>query len=660
MRNLTNAEIEQLKQQQCSAQDWSKIEVAEPFHPEYVQDVKFSGKVRIGRLDAEYTLPGDFVVHSGLYRSAVHNCEFGDNVHIYNVHNYMANYRVGDNTCIENVHSIVVDGSSTFGNGVRVPVMNEGGGREIPIFDHLSAHMAYILTLYRHRPEMINRLTALIDAYAESQRSTMGYIGSNVRIINCGSLKNVRIGDYAQIGGVSVLKNGSINSNEQAPVKIGSGVKCNDFIICSGVTITDSTLVSRCFVGQGCEMGKHYSAMDSLFFSNCQGFHGEATAIFAGPYTVTHHKSTLLIAGMFSFLNAGSGSNQSNHMYKLGPIHQGIAERGSKTTSDSYLLWPAKVGAFTLVMGRHTKHSDTSALPFSYLIENATESYIVPAVNLRSVGTIRDAQKWPKRDNRKDSHQLDMINYNLLSPYTIQKMYQGRHVLQEIMRLSGEGTEVYSYQNCKIRNSSLRKGIELYAIGIKKFLGNSLISRLSSREWHTMSEMRAVLRPDTAIGAGEWIDCSGLIAPKTEIMRTLNAIEQGQLRTLEQVQECFITMHTNYYTYEWTWALEKLEQVWGKTVDEVEMEDIVRTIEEWKEAVVGLDRLVYNDAKKEFSLNAHTGFGVDGDHEQNTLDFENVRGKFESNSFVLAVLEHIRRKSALGDEMLLKVHNLSR
>ena len=23
-------------------------------------------------------------------------------------------------------------------------------------------------------------------------------------------------------------------------------------------------------------------------------------------------------------MNAGSGSNQSNHMYKLGPIHQGI------------------------------------------------------------------------------------------------------------------------------------------------------------------------------------------------------------------------------------------------------------------------------------------------------------------------------------------------
>ena len=658
MRQLTEQEIEQLKSQHCTSRDWSLIEVAEPFHPEYIREVAFSGKVRIGRLENEYTLPGGFTVHSGLYRASVHNCEFGDNVHIYNVSNYMANYRIGNDTCIENVHSIVVDGSSTFGNGVRVPVMNEGGGREIPIYDHLSAHLAYILTLYRHRPEVINRLTQMIDAYAETQRAEMGYIGNNVHILNCGSLKNVRIGDYAQIGGASVLKNGSINSNAQAPVKIGSGVKCNDFIICSGVSITDSTLVSKCFIGQGCEMGKHYSALESLFFSNCQGFHGEATAIFAGPYTVTHHKSTLLIAGMFSFLNAGSGSNQSNHMYKLGPIHQGMAERGAKTTSDSYLLWPAKVGAFTLVMGRHTKHSDTSALPFSYLIENATESYIVPAVNLRSVGTIRDAQKWPKRDNRKDPHKLDLINYNLLSPYTIQKMYQGQQVLRDIMHLSGESTEVYSYQNCKIRNSSLRKGIELYGVGIKKFLGNSLISRLSKAEWHNLSELRQALRPDSQVGHGEWIDCSGLLAPKSEISRLLDDIQNGGLTSLTEAQQRLIDMHNSYYSYEWTWALEKLEEVWGKSVDQVEIADIVRTIEAWKEAVVGLDKLVYDDAKKEFSLNARTGFGADGNDEQTNRDFENVRGKFESNSFVLAVLEHIRKKSELGDTMLAKVKSL--
>ena len=654
-RSLTSAEIAQLESQGCSAANWTEIEVAEAFDAQYVHNTRFSGRNRLGAFHREITLPGGLNIHAGIYNATLHNCEVGDDAHLYNIHNYIANYRIGRETCIENVNAILVDGKTTFGNGVRVPVMNEGGGREIPIFNELSASLAYILTLYRHRPAMIHEVERMIDAYAEQQASETGYIGDHVRILNCGSIKNVKIGDYAELSGVSRLKNGTINSNEAAPVRLGSGVKCVDFIIASGVEIGDSTLVDKCFVGQGCIFDKHYSAGESLFFSNCQGMHGEACAIFAGPYTVTHHKSTLLIAGMFSFLNAGSGSNQSNHMYKLGPIHQGIAERGAKTTSDSYLLWPSKIGAFSLVMGRHTHHADTSELPFSYLIENNSESYLVPGANLRTVGTIRDAQKWPKRDNRKDPHKIDQINFNLLSPYTVQKMWNGREVLNELQALSGENTEVYGYKNCKIRNSSLRHGRELYTIGIQKFLGNSLISRLEKSEWHTIEEIRAALRPDSNIGLGTWVDLAGLIAPKDEVKKLLDEIEKGGL-TLENIQARLVQMHANYYSYEWTWALEKLEQVWGCSVDEVSKEQICTTIRQWQEAVVNLDRMVYNDARKEFDLNSQTGFGVDGDREQAEADFEEVRGSFESNSFVKAVLEHIERKTALGEKMLEKLN----
>jgi len=650
-RQLTSAEIAQLEAQGCSAESWAEVEVAQEFDPRYVRNTRFSGHNRLGVFRREIEMPGGLKVHSGIYNATLHNCEVGDDAHLYNIHNYIANYRIGRETCIENVNAILVDGKTTFGNGVRVPVMNEGGGREIPIFNELSASLAYILTLYRHRPKMIHEVERLIDAYAETQASEVGYIGDHVRILNCGSIKNVKVGDYAELTGVSRLKNGTINSNEYAPVRLGSGVKCVDFIIASGVEIGDSTLVDKCFVGQGCVFDKHYSAGESLFFSNCQGMHGEACAIFAGPYTVTHHKSTLLIAGMFSFLNAGSGSNQSNHMYKLGPIHQGIAERGAKTTSDSYLLWPSKIGAFSLVMGRHTHHADTSELPFSYLIENNSESYLVPGANLRTVGTIRDAQKWPKRDNRKDPHRLDQINFNLLSPYTVQKMWRGREVLNELQALSGENTEVYGYRNCKIRNSSLRHGRELYTIGIQKFLGNSLISRLEKTEWHTLAEMRAALRPDSAAGSGDWVDLAGLIAPKSEVSRLLNDIEKGGL-TLEDIQARLVQLHANYYSYEWTWALEKLEQVWGCSVEEVSLEQICMTVNQWLEAVVNLDHMVYDDARKEFDLNSQTGFGVDGDREQAEADFEEVRGSFESNSFVKAVLEHIERKTALGEKML--------
>ena len=657
-RKLNEKEISQLKAQGCIATNWADIEVAPDFTTNHIYYTRFSGNVKLGIFNYEFTLAGGIKKHAGLYHVTLHNVIVGNHCCIENVKNYIANYHIGDYTFIENVDILLVDGRSRFGNGVEVAVLNETGGREVMIYDRLSAHQAYIMALYRHRPILIEKMKGIIEKYAENNASEMGTIGSHVMIVDSGYIKNVKVGDYCKIEGAGRLKNGSLNSNQEAPIHIGYGVVCDDFIISSGSDVEDGTMLTRCFIGQACHLGHNYSASDSLFFSNCQEENGEACAIFAGPFTVTHHKSTLLIAGMFSFMNAGSGSNQSNHMYKLGPIHQGAMERGAKTTSDSYILWPAKVGAFSLVMGRHVNHADTSNLPFSYLIEQQNTTYLVPGVNLRSVGTIRDAQKWPKRDKRKDPNRLDQINYNLLSPYTIQKMMKGCQILKDLRRVSGETSETYSYQSAKIKNSSLMNGIKFYETAIHKFLGNSIIKRLEEINFQSDEEIRARLLPSTEIGLGEWVDVSGLIAPKSEIDRLMVDIESGLVMTVEHIHERFVEMHKNYYTYEWTWAYEKILSFYGLKADLITAKDVVSIVKQWQEAVVGLDKLLYADAKKEFSLSAMTGFGADGSREEKVQDFEQVRGVFESNPFVTAVLQHIDLKTALGNELIERISPL--
>ena len=658
-RKLDRQEIDQLVKQGCTADDWANIEVALSFKPDYIFHTRFSGQVQLGVFEHEFTLAGGIKKHAGLRYATLHNVTVGDNCCIENVKNYIANYQIGDYTFIENVDIILVDGVSKFGNGVEVAVLNETGGREVMLHDRLSAHEAYIMALYRHRPALIEKMKAIVEKHADDCASSRGRIGHHVTIVDSGYIKNVKIGDYCKIEGAGRLKNGSLNSNAEAPIHIGYGVVCDDFIVSSGSDIEDGTTLTRCFIGQACHFGHNYSASDSLFFSNCQEENGEACAIFAGPFTVTHHKSTLLIAGMFSFMNAGSGSNQSNHMYKLGPIHQGAMERGAKTTSDSYILWPAKVGAFSLVMGRHVNNADTSNLPFSYLIEQQNTTYLVPGVNLRSVGTIRDAQKWPKRDKRKDPFRLDQINYNLLSPYTIQKMMKGRQILKDLRRVSGETSETYSYQSAKIKNSSLNKGIKLYETAIHKFLGNSLIKRLEEIKFQSDEEIRARLIPDTEIGTGEWVDVSGLIAPKSEIEKLMMDIETGALESVDQMHERFVEMHRNYYTYEWTWAYQEILSFYRLNLEQITAKDVIAIVKQWQEAVVGLDKMVYADAKKEFSLSAMTGFGADGSREEQEQDFEQVRGVFESNPFVTAVLQHIEVKTALGNELIERISHLA-
>ena len=651
-RSLSAAEIAQLESQWCTAEDWNNISVSDNFSPQHISHVSFSGQIRLGAFDKVYELPGGVKKHSGISRAVLHNVQVGDDCCICNVRNYIANYDIDHDTYIENVDCIFTEGRSTFGNGVKASVLNETGGREVLINDKLSAHQAYIMALYRHRPVVIRRMMEMVEYYSDKHASETGTIGHDTRIVNSGCIRNVRIGDCAVIEGVSRLSNGSVNSHAEAPVHIGCGVIADDFIISSGSHVDDGAMISRCFVGQACHLGHNYSASDSLFFSNCQGENGEACAIFAGPFTVTHHKSTLLIAGMFSFMNAGSGSNQSNHMYKLGPIHQGTLERGAKTTSDSYILWPSRVGAFSLVMGRHVNHADTSDMPFSYLIEQKGTTYLVPGVNLRSVGTIRDAQKWPKRDKRTDPKKLDFINYNLLSPFTIQKMFKAVAILRELRRLSGETSDAYAYQSAKIKSSSLEKGIKLYETAIHKFMGNSIIKRLEEIPFKTNDEIRRRLRPDTATGSGEWVDIAGLIAPKSEIDKLLAGIEDGSIDRLKKINACFEEMHRNYYTYEWTWAYGKIKEFYGIDPEQITAAQVTDIVNKWREAVVGLDRMVYEDARKEFSLSAKTGFGADGTMSEKDLDFEQVRGDFENNTFVTAVLEHIEAKTALGNELI--------
>ena len=365
-RPLTQSEITALENQGCYTSDWSKIGVSDPFSTDHIHYVRFLGEVKIGKLGGVIKSAAGEHRTSGLYNSKIEHCEIGDDVLMDHVQ-LIRNYLIEDRVILENVSSISVSGPSSFGNGYEIEVLNEGGGRELKIFDRLSAQLAYMVVSYRHDPEWIASINRLIDAYVLEKTSETGTIGPGATIHDSGTISGVNIGESAVIRGVSLLENGSITSNAQAPTLVGENVIAKNFIISSGSRIDSGALLDKCFVGQSVEMGKQFSAENSVFFSNSEAFHGEAVSVFAGPYSVSHHKSTLLIAGMFSFYNAGSGTNQSNHMYKLGPVHQGVLERGSKTGSFAYLIWPGRIGAYSVVMGKNMASFDTSDFPFSYI-----------------------------------------------------------------------------------------------------------------------------------------------------------------------------------------------------------------------------------------------------------------------------------------------------
>ncbi|MDE6197622.1 MAG: DUF4954 family protein [Muribaculaceae bacterium] len=651
-RSLTEKEIDILVSGGCTAENWDTVKVSEGFDPSRVSRVEFSGDVVLGRLEGCFTRPGGLKRRSGIHNVTLHNVSVGNDVYINGIANHIANYDIADNAYIENVDSIVATLDSSFGIGTEVSVLNETGGREVPIYERLSAQTAYLIAMYRNRREMVERLITLIKVHAASLFGTRGKIGSHAQIVNAGSITNVNIGEYACIKGATRLANGTISGSESDPVHVGRDVIADGFVLAAGSCVDDGAVIQHCFIGQATKLTHLFSAHDSLFFANCACENGEAAAIFGGPYTVTMHKSSLLIAGMFSFLNAGSGSNQSNHMYKLGPIHQGVVERGSKTTSDSYILWPAKIGAFSLVMGRHVNHPDTSRLPFSYLIENRNESFLVPGINIRSVGTIRDAQKWPKRDKRRTDDKLDCINFNLLSPYTAGKMMSGIRLLNDLERTAGLTAEKFAFQTMTIEARALRKGRDLYGLAIDKFMGNSVIHRLGTEPLSGEAEISARLAPTHKAGKGKWIDVCGMFAPKSEVDTICDAIENCTIISLEELEANWRRLHADYYDMEWTWVTEHMADWCGKNVDELTADDIRAIVDRWITSVTNLNGMLLEDARKEYSLKSRTGFGIDAPSEDADDDFTSVRGQFDSDPFVEMVLKHNVSKRALADRAI--------
>jgi hypothetical protein len=198
----------------------------------------------------------------------------------------------------------------------------------------------------------------------------------------------------------------------------------------------------------------------------------------------------------------------------------------------------------------------------------------------------------------------------------------------------------------------------LYQMGIDKFLGNCLLTRLENKQFAHIDELRAALKPQTSVGPGHWLDLAGLLAPEEVIHQMLSDIENGALSSLEQVEDRFRSIYENYPEYEWAWTVDVLEGILNKRIDEITPDDVIELTVSWKKAVVELDRMLRADAGKEFTATAQTGYGLDGDGQSKAVDFEHVRGNFEGNSFVQEIEEHIVRKTAMGDDLIGRMEEL--
>jgi hypothetical protein len=627
-RNLTSREIESLKNQGCSSSDWNLVKVKEGFKTSHIFEVHFHGDVRLGIFEPAKGV--ELLKRPGLYHSVISDSSVADHARIADV-NLIHGYEIQEEVIIERVDELSVNSISSFGNGQVLDVLNEGGGRELPLYDGLTSQVAYMTVLYQHDHELVKALKFMIHQYVESKKSGKGIIAKKAMIRNSSVIRNVMIGESAMIDGARLLQEGTIVSCADDPARIGEGVMAKHFIIHHGSYVESYAMLDKVFVGQGVRIGKQFSAENSVFFANCEGFHGEAVSLFAGPYSVSHHKSSLLIAALISFYNAGSGTNQSNHMYKLGPLHQGILERGCKTGSFAYLLWPCRVGAFSVVMGKHSGNFDTSDFPFSYITVEEEKSFLTPGMNLITVGTRRDVEKWPARDRRKTNHKLDLITFDWLNPMIIKKSIDASQILGELYDKTSKEQDSVSYKGVRIKRLLLKSCRKYYDMLTPVFLGEQLIQRVEAGKSIQPGPVRISIDQS-------WIDLGGMITTLSAVEDLMQEIKSRKINSIEQLAERLSGLNKSYGDMVWEWTLSLVSKVLEKPVEKIGNDDFSKIVMDWKENKIRLNNMILSDAKKEFDQSSRIGFGVDGDERTRDEDFSSVRGTYDGNKFVKALL----------------------
>ena len=610
--HLTDQQIESLKRNDCWAQDWNDVMVTDKFDVSRCHRVQFYGWARLGSGEGTVEITDGFVKNCGIYNATLRNVTIGDNCLIENIGNYLNNVTIGDGCYISNVSTIDTHGQPNYGQGHTIAVLNEVGDGNLLLLRELNSQLAALMVKHGDNKEMMQAIERMVHKSVAQARPACSTIGNHVRVVNTGTINNTVIDDGCQISGASRLSNCTICSTVENPIIIGTGVICDNTIVSGGSHLNGSVKLTDSFVGEACELENGFTAASSVFFANSYMSNGEACAAFCGPFTVSHHKSSLLIGAMFSFYNAGSATNFSNHAYKMGPMHYGTLERGCKTASGAYLLLPANVGSFSVLFGKLMYHPNTQDLPFSYLIAYSDTMYLVPGRNFATVGLYRDIRKWPKRDKRPQGVRKSVVNFDWLSPFTISEVLRGKKILENLRSASGNRVSTYNYHEYVIKAPLLHKGIEYYDMALRIYMGAVL-------------KRHKPVPPITTKGEGNWIDLAGLLMPQSAEDQIIDDIVSGRLDSIEAVNARFKAIDADYNELRWSWSYRVILDYYG--IDELTDEAVERIHQDYITARRQWIALIREDAEKEFSL-GDVDRGVLDDFVSmldREVDFENQR-----------------------------------
>lgn len=590
-RQLSAYEIEVLVRNRNTSDNWNNILVSDAFNPELVQNCKFYGLVRIGKLEPFYMEFKNLRRPVGFYNSTIISCDFGDNVVVDNV-TYLAHYIVGNEVIIINVNEAATTDYAKFGNGIVkdgeseeiriwLEVCNENGGRKIMPFAGMLPGDAYLWTRFRDNEQLQKKFQEFSTKKFDNRRGYYGTIGDRTVIKNCRIIKDVNIGSDAYIKGANKIKNVTINSSADAMTQIGEGCELVNGIIDHGCRIFYGVKAVRFFLASHSQLKYGARLINSYLGNNSTISCCEVLNSLIFPSHEQHHNNSFLCAALLNGqTNIAAGATIGSNHNSRGADGEMVAGRGFWPGLCVSLKHNSKFASFTILAKGDYPAELNIPIPFS-LVNNevhTNELVVMPGYwfqyNLYALA--RNSWKYVARDKR--DLKIQNIEFGYLAPDTINEIVSSITLFQKLTGASfltkekGEknftneqaiatGKELLESKASVVneldvlaenfensgRNVRLVKVLPCYHIFkdlVSYYAVQQLAEFILTEKVASLQQLQQSLPVKPVLQ--EWVNVGGQLIPQPELDKLLKHIQSGKIKSWAEVHD-FYKQQGNLY-----------------------------------------------------------------------------------------------------------------
>ena len=682
-RQLTAYEIEVLVRNRNTSSNWNDILVSDDFTPELVQNCKFFGLVRIGKLAPYYLEFHNLRRPVGLYNSTIISCDFGDNVCIDNT-NYLSHYIVGNDVMIVNTNEMATTDHAKFGNGVLkegedesiriwLEVCNENGGRSIIPFNGMLPGDAWLWSRFRDDKVVQEKFKEFTSAAFDNRRGYYGKVGDRTVIKNCKIIKDVWIGSDAYLKGANKLKNLTINSSPAAMSQIGEGCELVNGIVGFGCRVFYGVKAVRFIMASHSQLKYGARLINSYLGNNSTISCCEVLNSLIFPAHEQHHNNSFLCAAVvMGQSNMAAGATIGSNHNSRSPDGEIIAGRGFWPGLCVSLKHNSRFASFILLAKGDYPAELNIPVPFALVSNDVSkdELVVMPAYwflhNMYALA--RNSWKYIDRDKRIDKIQL--LEYDYLAPDTVNEIVHALALLEQFtgLALARQSAKPEKFSEAELREMGASllehspgqaEALEILAEGwentdrkvrlvkvpqawaifrelIGHYAAGLLLRFIEERKIGSYSELLASL-PAASQTLQSWVNVGGQLVRESELEKFIGAIHHGRIRSWEQVHQWYGNQAEHYAADKLVHALAALKAVKGIAVRKDGPEALGHLLRQSVATREQLTKEIYDSRAKDYG-NPFRKMVYSSPDEMNA-----VVGRLQDNGFIRQEKEALRK-----------------